>query len=281
MRGQGEAANTSHWPQNLCHREFPPFGVRGGVNHQMSPKIKDCPHDLCYDLCCPHDLCTKAFPEFGWGVGPKSNSIIQKVIQKKISVIFCVIKRFYLNLWFETNEPLYRFRFMRNFVQVFLSLIVTVCISTSCVKLHEDADNHYKIYFENKWNKSIVINYHIDWHWYDNPFEAYSDSLFFEEKPISESWRHYEIKPGGIDSKLMEHNDYYEIALEKQDSVVIYVFDAEQPDKKDSECFLVRYHLSKEDLQKVKFRISFPPTDAMKDFYMKPSYEELNEYLMR
>ena len=33
-------------------------------------------------------LCTKAFPEIGWGVRPKSNSIIEKVIQKIVSVIF-------------------------------------------------------------------------------------------------------------------------------------------------------------------------------------------------
>jgi hypothetical protein len=170
---------------------------------------------------------------------------------------------------------------MKHLTIYLLRLIIIVFLFSSCSPLHEDEGHHYKIYFENLWDKSIVINYHIDWHWYDNPFEAYSDSLFFEEKPISEGWRRDEIKPGGIDSKLMEHNDYYEIALEEKDSVVVYVFDAEQPEKKDSECFLVRYHLSKEDLQKVRFHISFPPTDAMKDFYMKPSFEEIKEYLVK
>lgn len=159
---------------------------------------------------------------------------------------------------------------------MYLLIIIGLFFSfTSCFPLHEDEDHHYIINFKNLWNKSIVINYHIDWHWYDNPFESYSDSLFFNEKPISENLRHYEIKPGGVDNKLMEHNDYYEIALEEQDSVVIYVFDAELPDKKDSECFLVRYHLSREDLKKVNYHISFPPTDAMKDFYMRPSYDEV------
>ena len=164
---------------------------------------------------------------------------------------------------------------MKHLTSYFLIIIGALFSFTSCYPLHEDEDHHYIIYFKNLWNKSIVINYHIDWYWYYNPFESYSDSLFFKEKPISEDLRHYEIKPGDIDSKLMEHNDYYETDLEDQDSVVIYVFDAEQPDKKDSECFLARYHLSKEDLQKVNFHVSFPPTEAMKDFYMKPSYEEV------
>ena len=168
---------------------------------------------------------------------------------------------------------------MKHLTSCFLILIVIVSSFSSCFPLHEDEDHHFIIYFENLWNKSIVINYHIDWHWYDDPFEAYSDSLFFKEKPLSEGLIQYEIKPGGIDSKLMKFNDYYEIALEDKDSVVIYVFDAEQPDKKDSECLLVRYHLSKKDLQKVNFHISFPPTEAMKDFYMKPTYEEIRRIM--
>ena len=163
---------------------------------------------------------------------------------------------------------------MKHLTSYILILIVIVFSFSSCFPLHEDEDHHFIIYFENLWNKSIVINYDIDWHWYDDPFETYSDSLFLREKPISEGLIQYEIKPGSVDGKVMKHNDYYEYALEDKDSVVIYVFDAEQPDKNDSECFLVRYHLSKYDLQKVNFHISFPPTEAMKDFYMKPTYEE-------
>ena len=164
---------------------------------------------------------------------------------------------------------------MKHVTSYLLIIIGVVFSFTSCYPLHEDEDHHFIIYFENLWNKSIVINYHIDWHWYDDPFEAYSDSLFIKEKPLLEGLIQYEIKPGGVESKLMKFNDYYESALEDKDSVVIYVFDAEQPDKKDSECFLVRYHMSKEDLQKVHFRVSFPPTEEMKGFYMRPSYEEV------
>ena len=75
----------------------------------------------------------------------------------------------------------------------------------------------------------------------------------------------------------MEHRGYYETALESGDSVVISVFDAEQPNKNDSEVFLVRYHLSKEDLKKVGFHVSYPPTESMRNFYMKPSFNEINK----
>lgn len=153
-----------------------------------------------------------------------------------------------------------------------LSLISLIFTANSC-ELHEDEDHHYKIYFENRWDKSIYIWYDIDWYWYDNPYEKYA--IYFAEEPLYETECCPKILPGEIDSELMKHNDYYEYDLKDQDSVVIFVFDAEQPDKKDSECLLVRYHLSKEDLKKVSFHVCYPPTEAMKDFYMRPSYEEV------
>lgn len=166
---------------------------------------------------------------------------------------------------------------MKHLNLYLVALVVMVLSVSSCYKLHEDEGHHFKIYFENHWNKSIYIWYDIDWHWYDNPYENYLP--LFAEKPIYETEVCPKILPGDVNSELMKHRDYYEIALQDQDSVVISVFDAEQPDKKDSECFLIRYHLSKEDLQKVNFHISFPPTEAMKDFYMKPTYEEIRRIM--
>lgn len=160
---------------------------------------------------------------------------------------------------------------MKQRFLVILSIIAMLSSVYSC-KLHEDEDHHFKIYFENRWDKPVFINYHIDWHWYSNPYENYGCSFF--EKPIVDYGCPI-IQPGGIDDELMRHNAYYEYDLQDQDSVVIFVFNADDPEKKDSECFLVRYHLSKEDLQKVSFHVCYPPTEAMKDFYMKPSYEEV------
>lgn len=152
-----------------------------------------------------------------------------------------------------------------------MALTALVFLFNSCV-LEEDEDHHYKIYFENHWDKSIYIWYDVDWHWYDNPYENY---FSYSEEPLHESESLPKILPGGIESELMTLRDYYEYALQDEDSVIIFVFDGEQLDKKDSECFLVRYHLSEEDLKKLGFHVCYPPTEAMKDFYMKPSYEEV------
>lgn len=162
---------------------------------------------------------------------------------------------------------------MKTKLIISIALTALVFSFYSCVKLHEDEDHHYTIYFENHWDKSIFIRYNIDWYWYDSISREWVTS--FSEEPLYERARCHKILPGGIDSKLMELRDYYEYQLQDEDSVVISVFDAEQPDKKDSECFLVRYHLSEEDLKKVGFHVCYPPTEAMKDFYMKPSYEEV------
>ena len=159
----------------------------------------------------------------------------------------------------------------------FISLALTAfVISFYSCSLEEDENHHFKIYFENHWDKSIYIRRDADWHWYDNPQEKYA--IFYAEEPLHETERSAKILPGGIESKLMKQRDYYEYILQDEDSIVIFVFDGEQPDKKDSECLLVRYHLSEEDLKKVGFHVCYPPTEAMKDFYMKPSYEEVTRF---
>lgn len=164
---------------------------------------------------------------------------------------------------------------MKHFNLVPLTFISFVLLFFSCRKLHEDENHHYKIYFENHWEKSIFIWYSIDWHWYYNPYEKHF--TLFAEEPLYENESFHLIQPGGVDDELMEHRGYYETALESGDSVVISVFDAEQPNKNDSEVFLVRYHLSKADLKKVGFHVSYPPTESMRNIYMKPSFNEINK----
>jgi hypothetical protein len=99
------------------------------------------------------------------------------------------------------------------------------------------------------------------------------------EEPVRVTKKCWEVPSGSVDDEFMKRDrDYYEDALEDGDSVVICVFDVEKAEEKDSACFFVRYHMSKEDLQKVHFRVSFPPTEEMKDFYMSPSYDEVVKY---
>ncbi len=102
----------------------------------------------------------------------------------------------------------------------------------------------------------------------------YYNSLSFNDDSVCKIKLGPRILPDEIDSELMTHNEYYE-KININDSIVVCLFDARFPNKKCSECFLVRYHLSKEDLKKIKFCVCYPPTEDMKDFYMYPSYEEV------
>ena len=42
VRDQWEVKIPSHWAQALCHRAFPAFGVRGGVNRYSCRKTTSC-----------------------------------------------------------------------------------------------------------------------------------------------------------------------------------------------------------------------------------------------
>jgi hypothetical protein len=82
-----------------------------------------------------------------------------------------------------------------------LALVVMVLSVSSCFKLHEDEDHHFKIYFENSWNKSIYIWYDIDWYWYDNPYEEIFD-MYWEE-PVRVTKKCWEVPSGSVDDEFM------------------------------------------------------------------------------
>lgn len=168
------------------------------------------------------------------------------------------------------------FKYMKHTIHK-LSLLLSIIVLLCSCELREDEDHHFKIYFENHWTRSVYLWDDIDWHWYDNPFEEIFDKDWEETVCVTKRCR--EVPSGSVDDEFMKRDrDYYEDALEDGDSVVICVFDVEKAEEKDSACFFVRYHMSKEDLQKVHFRVSFPPTEEMKDFYMSPSYDEVVKY---
>ena len=159
---------------------------------------------------------------------------------------------------------------MNTYKSVIFVLVSMLFFVISCRPLKEDENHHFKIRIKNNWNYPIAVWHFVDWRWNSNPFDK--NFKLFYDKPIDEGCP--KIQPGCIDDELMTSRDYYE-RLEINDTVVIGLFDAQDPYKNDSECFLVRYYMSKEDLKKIKFCVCYPPTEDMKDFYMYPSYEEV------
>ena len=163
---------------------------------------------------------------------------------------------------------------MRRIVtSVSLVLIVAILfMANSCIYLHEDDDHHCRIYFENCWDRPVYMDCSFDYRWERNPFENY---FHLSEKPMNEYPNSNKILPGETNSEITKKFEYYEARIQNGDSVAIIVFDGQQPDKKDSDCFLVYYLLSIKDLQKVNFHLTYPPNENMKNFHMKPSYEEV------
>mgnify|MGYP007070224037 CR=1 FL=1 len=157
----------------------------------------------------------------------------------------------------------------KSVILVIASILVSV---TSCIPLKEDENHHFNIYVKNNWDKPILLKYGMDAPWYQEPFEKYYLPFIYNDDSICKG--SYIIQPESIESDYMTYNDYYE-NLDIKDTIVMCFFDASFSDKKFSECFLVRYLLSKEDLKKIKFCVCYPPTDDMKDFYMYPLYEEV------
>ena len=73
----------------------------------------------------------------------------------------------------------------------------------------------------------------------------------------------------------MKHDGFYENWFEDGDSLYIAVFDSDRNNENDSPRFLFSYLLSINDLQKVNFHLTYPPTENMKDLHMWPSYEDV------
>lgn len=139
----------------------------------------------------------------------------------------------------------------------------------------EDENHHYKVYFENCWDKPIIIWSSRFSHVYGaNDCEMY---VPYEELICRYDNQGKKIPPGGINNDYIKSEIFYENCLKEWDSLYIAVFYNEQTILNDSLSFLVSYLLSLNDLQKVDFHITYPPKENMKDVHMWPSFEEVIE----
>lgn len=162
---------------------------------------------------------------------------------------------------------------MKKIYHTIILAAMFAAIVSACDLYPPDGENyHRRILLENCWDRPIYVTISIDNYWYS---EHFNDYFHFLDKPMKEYASPNIIMPGETDREITESFESYEGMLQDGDSAVIEVYDFQQPDKKDSECFLVYYLLSLKDLQKVNFHLTYPPNENMKDFHMKPSYEEV------
>ncbi len=152
-------------------------------------------------------------------------------------------------------------------------MIVIILSAFTCHNYpdYEDENHHYKIYFENLWDKKILIV--SNWYWYYNPCKmdvSYETIRRYDNEGVI-------IPPEGINGEYMKQDSFYESWVKDGDSLSIAIFEAERINENDSFRFLVSYALSLENLQKANFHLTYPPKEDMKDFHMWPSYKDVIE----
>ena len=135
---------------------------------------------------------------------------------------------------------------------------------------YEDEDHHYKIYFENRWDKPIVIWAVMRRY----PFNMY--------QPFNKLWRGGNvgviIQPGKNEHDYYKYESYYEDLFMDGDSLHVFVYDSDDNNRKEPLWFLVSYVLSLDDLHQLNYHIPYPPTENMKDIRMWPSYDVVTTF---
>lgn len=133
----------------------------------------------------------------------------------------------------------------------------------------EDENHHKTIEIINNSEKTLYADCGV----------SYPDTLFDIRRPSPA----YKIKPYERNTTALWNRDYWESDFEvgwiiPSDTLMIYIYDAELLDSKTfthiKNTVIQRYDLSLQDLQFLNWKISYPPSEAMKDIKMYPSYKK-------
>ena len=150
-------------------------------------------------------------------------------------------------------------------------LFSLIAFAVSGCKLLESIISDYGIFMRNDTNTNIVV-----WGTYDQtmgtrlPDEKSVTELVVPSKNLSVS--PYEF--------IMGQGYDWTKSLSATDTIRVFVFDSEKYKEtdwstiRDQYLFLLRYDLTKAELDALGWRIAYPPTTKMKDIKMWPPYEE-------
>lgn len=142
-------------------------------------------------------------------------------------------------------------------------------MSNSCVK--EDENHHGTIKIFNGSSKAVYADFGV----------GYPDTSSFSPGGLASQPQLYKIKPNEVnESACSLYGTFYENVFRDKrripsDTIMIFIMDAELLEAKDIDSSIIqRYDLSLEDLQKVNWRLSYPPDKNMKNIKMYPPYKE-------
>jgi len=161
---------------------------------------------------------------------------------------------------------------MKN--KVIFLLLSVICLSSNCVK--KDSENcHYSIKFSNNTTKSLRVKEEFLSKHHPDPFNL-------TRLAYAAQGEDHKVYSGDQDNRsAMGGRSCYEDAPTLDgftDTVFVYVFDAELIENTPWDIVvkdylvLKRYDLSLDDLRRLDWRVTYPPTDAMKDIKQFPAY---------
>lgn len=164
---------------------------------------------------------------------------------------------------------------MKNSAAITIVLLVLFCVfmANSCV-MKEDENHHRTIEVINNSEKAIYTNLGM----------SYPDTLFDVGVPSSSEPSIYKVVPHERNrSALNMARVYWETIFKDgsqipSDTLMVYIYDAELMDSKTFDhiynTVIQRYDLSLQDLQWLNWKISYPPSEEMKNIKMYPPYKK-------
>lgn len=153
---------------------------------------------------------------------------------------------------------------------ILLMVISFLFMVNACKK--EDENHHKTIEVINNSEKAIYTYFG----------GAYPDTLFDIRVPSSPR-SIYKVEPYERNTTALWNRDYWESDFKvgwiiPSDTLMIYIYDAELYDSKTfthvKNTIIQRYDLSLQDLQWLNWKISYPPSEAMKNIKMYPPYKK-------
>jgi len=167
---------------------------------------------------------------------------------------------------------------MKNYFLCWFYLFIVIFHSCAC-------DSKYRcITLKNSSNRTIyAVNSICSTEF---PSDYFMQSLCYPDtsvpvQSIYDDW--YKILPNGNNEHSLcdgRHGDWKYEFEHNIDTLMIYIFDEEVlknnawEDVINNYLVLQRYDLSLQDLEKLNWKICYPPTEAMKDMKMYPPYKE-------
>ena len=149
----------------------------------------------------------------------------------------------------------------------FIFALLAACIYIGCRPI-EDENHHYTIPFYNNTEADLYID----------TSDRYPDTTVTNLY----GGPNIKIQAQSVNSDgLRDYWVTYETIFRDgrqypNDTLIVFVFDAKrlEEDRHHAEnALLVRYDLSLQDLQRLNWMLSYPPTERMKDIKMWPKYE--------